>query len=140
MNLVIGIAGALLAARLGAELLLSALNRAEVLRWRSAPPAAAAAVMDAGTFAKSADYTLAKSRFGAWSGVFDTAVLAAVLFGGVLPGLYAAFARWGAPDSSWTGALFVIASLILLSTRWFSDSRWRCLWCIRGGFCRGSTG
>ena len=115
MNLVIAAAGSLLAARLGAELVLSALNRAEVRRWRLSPPAAAAAVMDADTFAKSADYTLAKSRFGAWSEIFDAAVLAAVLFGGVLPRFYAAIAGWGAPGAAWTGAFFVIASFILLS-------------------------
>ena len=54
---------ALMLLRLVGELTLSALNRAEVRRHPSPPPAVAA-IMDADTYKKSVAYTLEKSRFG----------------------------------------------------------------------------
>ncbi|MES1167959.1 MAG: M48 family peptidase, partial [Oleiharenicola lentus] len=52
----------LMIARLVAQLVLEALNRTEVRRHTGALPPALAGVMDEATFAKAADYTLAKSR------------------------------------------------------------------------------
>ena len=89
MLLVLSITAALMVLRLAAELVLSALNRAEVRRHAEAPPAAAAAIMDPATYRKSVAYTLEKSRLGAVAGIFDTLVTALVLFGGVLPLLFA---------------------------------------------------
>lgn len=101
--------------RLAADLALSALNRAEVRRHASTPPPAAAAVMDDATYAKSVAYTLEKSRFGVLTEVFDTLVLALVLFGGVLPPLFGTIANWGAPGAMWSHAVFVLAAGTLLA-------------------------
>ena len=101
--------------RLAGELVLSALNRAEVRRHAEAPPAAAAAIMDLATYRKSVAYTLEKSRFGAVAGIFDTLVTALVLFGGVLPLLFAHVADWGAPNAVWSHVMFVLLAMMLLS-------------------------
>lgn len=115
MPLVLWIIAALMALRLAGELLLSALNRAEVRRNAHLAPPAAAAIMDAETYAKSVAYTLAKSRFGVVTEVFDTLVLAMVLFGGILPVLLAKVAAWGAPGAVWSQVVFILAAGILLS-------------------------
>ena len=115
MLLVLSITAALLVLRLAGELVLSALNRAEVRRHAEAPPAAAAAIMDLATYRKSVAYTLEKSRFGAVAGIFDTLVTALVLFGGVLPLLFAHVADWGAPNAVWSHVMFVLLAMMLLS-------------------------
>ena len=115
MLLVLSITAALMVLRLAGELVLSALNRAEVRRHADAPPAAAAAIMDLATYRKSVAYTLEKSRFGAIAGIFDTLVTALVLFGGVLPLLFAHVADWGAPNAVWSHAAFVLSAMLLLS-------------------------
>jgi STE24 endopeptidase len=112
---VLWITAALMALRLAGALVLSALNRAEVRRHAAAAPPAVAAIMDAETYAKSARYTLEKSRFGALTEVFDALVLAAAIFGGVLPWLFAQVAAWGAPGAVWSHALFVLLAGVLLS-------------------------
>jgi len=68
--------------------MLAALNRAEVKRHAGSPPPAVAAVMDPATYAKSVAYTLAKTDFGVIHEIFDTLVLAMVIFGGILPWLF----------------------------------------------------
>lgn len=115
MSLVLPITAALMVLRLVGELVLSALNRAEVRRHADSAPPAVAAIMDGGTYAKSVAYTLAKSRFGVVSGIFDTVVLAVVLFAGVLPALYAWVSAWGAPGAGWTQTVFVLLAMVLLS-------------------------
>lgn len=115
MLLVLSITAALMVLRLAGELVLSALNRAEVRRHAEAPPAAAAAIMDLATYRKSVAYTLEKSRFGAVAGIFDTLVTALVLFGGVLPLLFAHVADWGAPNAVWSHVMFVLVAMMLLS-------------------------
>jgi STE24 endopeptidase len=112
---VLSITAALMLLRLAGELVLSALNRAEVRRHAAAPPAAAAAIMDLATYRKSVAYTLEKSRFGAVAGIFDTLVTALVLFGGVLPLLFAHVADWGAPNAVWSHVMFVLLAMMLLS-------------------------
>ena len=115
MLLVLSITAVLMVLRLAGELALSALNRAEVRRHAEAPPAAAAAMMDVETYRKSVDYTLAKSRFGVITGIFDTVVTAMVLFGGVLPWLFAWAVGWGAAQAVWSHAVFVLLAMLLLS-------------------------
>ncbi len=112
---VLWIAAALVVLRLVADLVLSALNRAEVRRHADAPPPAVAAIMDAETYRKSVAYTLEKSRFGAWTDIFDTLVLLAVLLGGVLPVLFDLTASWGGPDAKWNHALFILIAGVLLA-------------------------
>ncbi|MEO7598600.1 MAG: M48 family metallopeptidase [Opitutus sp.] len=109
------VTAALLALRLVGELVLSALNRAEVRRHAAAPPPAVAAIMDASTYTKAVNYTLARSRFGALTGVFDTLVLSLFVFGGILPWLFAHVVGWGAMDAVWTHALFILIAAVLLS-------------------------
>jgi STE24 endopeptidase len=104
----------LLVLRLAAALVLSALNRAEVRRHAGRPPPAAAAIMDAATYAKSGEYTLAKSRFGDLSEIFDSGVLLLVLASGVLPTLFNLAAGWAGPDAVWNHALFILLAGVLL--------------------------
>lgn len=115
MPSVLLVAAVLLVLRLVAELVLSALNRAEVRRHAGTPPAAVAAIMDGPTYAKAVAYTLEKSRFGIVTEVFDTLVLGLVLFGGVLPWLYSHVAGWGEAESIWTRTLFILVTGVLLS-------------------------
>lgn len=115
MLLVLVVAAGLMMLRLMAELVLSALNRAEVRRHIGAPPAAVAAIMDEATYAKSVAYTLEKSRFGVLTEIFDTLVLAMVLFGGVLPVLFSEVVSWSGPETIWTRVLFVLFASTLLA-------------------------
>lgn len=112
---VLWVVTALMVLQLAGELILSALNRTEVRRHAAAPPPAAAAIMDADSYAKSVAYTLEKSRFGDMTEIFDMLVLALVLFGGVLPVVFAYVAGWGAPGAVWSHALFVLFAGVLLS-------------------------
>ena len=104
----------LIVAKLLAELFLAALNRAEVRRHAAQAPAAVAAIMDADTYRKSIDYTLAKSRFGVWSLIFDTGVLLLVLSSMVLPQLFGTVGAWS-PAGKWDDALFILFVGVLLS-------------------------
>jgi len=112
---VLWLAAALLLLRLIADLVLSALNRAEVHRHAAAPPPAAAAIMEAGTYKKSVAYTLEKSRFGAATDIFDTLVLLLVLFSGVLPWLFDRVGVWGAADATWTRVVFLLLAGALIA-------------------------
>jgi STE24 endopeptidase len=112
---VLAITAALIALRLLGELILSALNRAEVRRHSAVPPPGASAIMDLATYGKSVSYTLEKSRFGAVATVFDTLVLAMVVFGGILPWLFGHVAAWGTQGAVWDDALFILFAGVLLS-------------------------
>lgn len=104
----------LIVAKLLAELWLAALNRAEVRRHATQAPAAVAAIMDADTYRKSVDYTLAKSRFAMWSMIFDTGVLLLVLSSVLLPQLFGDVGAWS-PAGKWDDALFILFAGVLLS-------------------------
>ena len=103
----------LIVLRLVAQLALEALNRAEVRRHAGTRPAALADVMDDATYAKSGDYTLAKSRFSSVETVWEVVMLLAVLFSGVLPWLWTRF-NGLAPGAAWSGALFLVGTMIPL--------------------------
>lgn len=103
----------LIVLRLAAQLALEALNRAEARRHAGKRPEAVAAVMDETTYAKSVDYTLAKSVFGSVETVWEVAVLGVVLFSGALPWLWTKF-NGLAPGAAWSGALFLVSTMILL--------------------------
>lgn len=115
MSVVLWIVAVLMGLRLAGELWLAALNRAEVRRHAASPPAAVAAVMDPPTYAKSVAYTLAKSEFGVVSGIFDALVLALVIFGGVLPHLFARIVAWGAAGAVWSNVVFILVAAGLLA-------------------------
>jgi len=111
---------ALIALRLVATLMLSALNRAEVRRRRANPPEAVVAVLGRETYEKAVEYTLAKSRFGVVTDIFDAVFLVALLWSGVLPALFHWVSEWGgatplrqgfggrAGGPVWPGAAFII--------------------------------
>lgn len=104
---------ALVILRLCAQLTLEALNRAEARRNASERPPALAGVMDEATYAKSVDYTLAKSRFAAVETIFEAVVLVALLFSGVLPWFWRVCDGL-APGAAWSGALFLVGTMIAL--------------------------
>src|SRR5947208_8592054 len=75
----------LILARATDELWLSRLNQRHVCAQANEVPPAFRGIIDEPMYRRSIDYTLAKSRFGDIAGVFDAALLIAVLFSGVLP-------------------------------------------------------
>lgn len=109
------VTAALMVLRLVGELVLSAMNRAEVRRHAAAPPEAVAAIMDGATYQKAVNYTLERSRFGMITSVFDTLVLALFVFGGVLPWLFVRVVEMGPAAAVWPHALFILAAGVLLS-------------------------
>ena len=127
MNWLPRCAVALVILRLLAQLALESLNRAEVRRRAGRCPAPVEGVMDAATYARSGQYTLAKSRLGSLETACDSAVLLAVLFSGVLPWLWARVNGLSA-GAAWSGALFIAAVAILLGLsrlpwEWWSQFR-----------------
>lgn len=112
--MVLTVVAIMLGLRLAGELVLAELNRREVRRHAAQAPAAVAALVDAPTYAKSVAYTDTKLRFGMLTEIFDTALLAAVIFSGLLPWIYAQFAPL-APEGTWDDALFIGAVAVLLS-------------------------
>jgi len=117
----------LILARLAAGHWLSLLNRRHVLAHKDAAPPAFKDLIDPATYRKSVEYTLARSRFGEIEEVFDTAVLLAVLFTGLLPWLLHFFiAHFG--TSAWAMAACLLAvgialSLISLPFGWLAQFR-----------------
>ena len=81
----------LLFVRLAVQVALEALNRAETRLHSGVLPGAFVGLMDDATYAKSSDYTQAKSRFASFELFFDAAVLSIVLFSGALPWLWLRF-------------------------------------------------
>jgi STE24 endopeptidase len=79
------VAVAAIALRWSMQYCLDHLNQRHVLAHKKAVPAAFRETMDAATYAKSVEYTLAKSRFGRWEQLWDTAILLIVLLSGILP-------------------------------------------------------
>ncbi|KAB2660476.1 MAG: M48 family metallopeptidase [Verrucomicrobia bacterium] len=105
---------ALVVLRWVAAALLEWINRRHVEAHRGSIPEALRGTVDDATYARSVDYTLAKSRFGQWSDLWDNGVLVAVLFLGALPALWMAFQdRWG--TSAWSASAWMFAVGILLS-------------------------
>jgi STE24 endopeptidase len=92
MQLFAIIALILILARVVTELWLSGLNQRHVREHADEVPPVFSGIIDAAMYRRSIDYTLAKSRFGDIVNVFDTVVLIAVLFSGLLPW---AFGRFG---------------------------------------------
>ena len=116
MSPVLLVVAALMVLRLAGELVLSALNRAEVRRHATDAPPAVAAIMDPATYAKSVAYTLEKSSFGIITGGFDALLLALVIFGGVLPWIYGRVTAWGGPGAVWSQVVFILITGMLLAS------------------------
>ena len=119
------IALVLILARAIAELWLSRLNQRHVCAHEDEVPPAFRGMIDEATYRRSVDYTLAKNRFGDITGVFDTLVLIAVLFSGVLPWAFGRFsASFGRSIWAMAGFLFLVGialSLPGLPFAWYAQ-------------------
>ncbi len=103
-----------MAAKLAVELGLERANRGYVRARAGAVPEAFAGTIAPDAYAKSVEYTLAKSRFGGLELLFGVSLLAVVVFSGVLPAAFGWWSGWlGA--SSWSTALFLVAVVSALS-------------------------
>jgi len=121
------VVAALIVAKWGTALWLETMNRRHVLARAGAVPEAFSTVMDDATYAKSVQYTLAKGRLNRVETTSDSAVLLFVLFSGVLPLVFEAFAnRLG--TSAWAMAAFLVTvgtalSLPDLPLAWYNQFR-----------------
>jgi STE24 endopeptidase len=125
MSPVATIALVLILARAIAELWLSRLNQRHVRTFADEVPTTFREMVDQPTYHRSINYTLAKSRFGDVVTVFDTAVLIAILFSGVLPWAFGKFtAAFGTSVWAMAGFLFVTGvavSIISLPFAWYAQ-------------------
>src|ERR1017187_7079385 len=104
----------LILAKWAAQLWLERLNARHVRANSGAVPEAFKGIVDAATYAKSAQYTLAKGRLDQISLIYNSTVLLLVLFSGVLPGAFHAFAQW-LGGSAWAMAAFLFVTGVVLS-------------------------
>lgn len=111
---VVWIVFGLIIARWAAQFWLERVNRRHVLAHADAVPKAFKEMVDNATYAKSVQYTLAKSRFHQFEGAYDTAWLLVVVFSGVLPWTFHWFGEW-LGDSAWAMAAFLFAIGLLLA-------------------------
>jgi len=97
----------LILAQTAMEALLGWLNRGAVRAHAGTMPAVFRGVMDEATYARSAEYTLAKSRFGQVQSGWEVAVLLGVLAAGLLPASFTGIHRV-LGTSAWVDALWVV--------------------------------
>ena len=88
------VAVALLGAKWGMEIWLAWLNRRHVLTNAAEVPAAFKDTIDPATYAKSVEYTLAKSRLGIIEDSYGLALTLVLLLSGVLPLAFDRFVAW----------------------------------------------
>ncbi len=125
--MVTGIVLALILCRWAVQEWLEGLNRRHVSARARELPAAFAGVMDAPAYAKSVEYTLAKSRLYRFELGWDAIVLGAMLFTGVVPAVMGWFQnQFG--DSAWSMSAFLFVSGLILSItgmpwNWYSQFR-----------------
>ena len=119
------IALVLILARAIAELLLSRLNQRHGRAHANEVPPAFREMVDAPTYRRSVDYTLAKNRFGDVVTLFDAVLLIAVLFSGILPWAFGKFtAAFGTSVLAMAGFLFatgVALSIVSLPFAWYAQ-------------------
>src|SRR6266496_3313080 len=102
------IALVLILTRVVTELWLSGLNQRHVRERANEVPPVFRGIIDAAMYRRSVDYTLVKSRFGDIVNAFDTVVLIAVLFSGLLPWAFGRFSvSLGTSTLAMAGFLFV---------------------------------
>ncbi len=117
-------AALLVATKWFAQLLLERLNAKNVRAHAGAVPGAFKDVMDADTYAKSVQYTLAQSRCDRIELSYDASILAIMLFSGVLPWAFQIFTvRLG--TSAWAMATFLMVVGIALSLPGLPLAWWR---------------
>jgi len=121
------IALVLILARAIAELWLSRLNQWHVRAHADEVPTTFCGMVDRPTYHRSINYTLAKSRFGDAVTVFDTALLIAILFTGVLPWAFGeSAAAFGTSVFAVAGFLFgvgIALSIVSLPFGWYAQFR-----------------
>lgn len=106
---------ALLGLRWCASTALQILNDRHVIAHQHAIPEAVAGIMDPPTYARSIQYTLARSRFGFWEDCWSLAILLIVLFSGVLPFTYhTANEQVGSGPAALALWIIVVATLLSL--------------------------
>ncbi|MCI0535413.1 MAG: M48 family metallopeptidase [Verrucomicrobiales bacterium] len=114
MNEVILVAVALIVGRWLGQLSLEGFNQAHVRAHAHSVPHAFKDTIDPDTYAKSTEYTLAKSRLSQIEDTYDTVVLLFILLSGILPWLFDWFNR-SLGQSAWAMAAFLFATGIGLS-------------------------
>jgi STE24 endopeptidase len=107
------------------QLGLERLNRQSVEAHAGRVPEPFKEVMDDATYAKTVEYTLAKSRLSQLEDTVHTTVLVLVLFSGLLPWAFGVFGR-GFGISAWTMAAFLFLvglalSLLDLPLDWYAQ-------------------
>jgi STE24 endopeptidase len=119
------IALVLILVRVVTELWLSGLNQRHVRERANEVPPVFRGIIDAAMYRRSVDYTLAKSRFGDIVNVFDTVVLIAVLFSGLLPWAFGRFSvSLGTSSVAMAGFLFltgIALSVTELPFAWYAQ-------------------
>jgi STE24 endopeptidase len=117
----------LLMAQWGAQTFLASLNRRYVLKHREAIPPAFQGVIDLPTYQKSAEYTLARSRFGVAESVWSLLVLLILLPSPVLSFSYSSitqtFGKGAWVDAAWLFAVVLLLSVPGLPWEWWSQFR-----------------
>ncbi|MBI5388072.1 MAG: M48 family metallopeptidase [Verrucomicrobia bacterium] len=108
------LAAVLVLARWGMELWLGWLNERHVRSHAGEVPAAFKDMIDDATYAKSVHYTLDRIRLGRVTDSYDTVILLAAVFSGVLPWAFDLFVRWRG-DSAWSLAAFLLLAGAALS-------------------------
>ncbi|HEX4665395.1 MAG TPA: M48 family metallopeptidase [Chthoniobacterales bacterium] len=115
----------LILSRAIAELWLSRLNQRHVCAHAKDVPPAFGGMIDAATYRRSVDYTLAKTRFGEVVTLFDAVLLTGLLFTGVLPSAFGKFtAAFGTSVLPMSGFLFatgVSLSIVSLPFAWYAQ-------------------
>src|SRR5258706_10905280 len=114
MSVVIAVSLFLILAKAAAEVVLARLNRRHVLAHRGRVPEAFANAIDAGTYAKSVEYTLAKNNLAHFETLYESCILLLALFSGTLPWLFAWFSKTFG-TSVWAMAAFLFSVGLLLS-------------------------
>ena len=119
------IALVLILARAIAELWLSRLNQRHVRAHANEVPTEFHGIIEQATYCRSIDYTLARSRFGDLTNLFDALVLVAVLFSGVLPWAFGRFnVTFGTSIWASAGFLFVMGialNILGLPFAWYAQ-------------------
>jgi STE24 endopeptidase len=122
-----GVVVGLIVARWAAQLWLERLNQRHVLAHAGSVPEAFRGVVDEATYARSVQYTLAKSRLSRFDDTYQTAILLLVLFSSVLPWAFDRFGgHWGHTARA-TAAFLCLVGFALalpgLPVSWFEQFR-----------------
>ena len=101
-------AALLILTRHAADAVLEGLNRRSVRAHAGAVPAAFRDTVDAATYSRSTEYTLARSRFGQWVEAWEVLVTLVLLFSGWLPATFEA-CRDTLGTGAWVDAVWIFA-------------------------------